>query len=262
MAEETKAADQKFSVLSKPSIERTPEEIEQEKAAKAKKAAQKKNAYLLNAKTEAYADDSSLYNPRINLKDRKKYIDAMMAQTSRRQPPKTHVTYQDTWMHGDYDYEGDTYPSIFVWVFALLKTNAWDYLYLTLLLLYLLILCAAHDASANLSGFDNMTPFNGTEIILYDDDLKATEATVEENLKAMGLDSTTVILPIIFMLLSQAPPFIGCFYFVNRQALSLSLSYCYHYSLLTTMIAMMLSLTSPLSTSVHLSLSSIDATIL
>lgn len=145
MVEETKAADNKISTVSKTSIERTPEEIEREKAQKAKQAAQKRNAYLLNAKTELYADDSSIYNPRINLQERKKYIDAMMAQTSRRKPPKSHVTYQDTWMHGDYDYEGDTYPSIFVWVFALLKTNAWDYLYLSLLLLYLVLLCAAHD---------------------------------------------------------------------------------------------------------------------
>ena len=96
-----------------------------------------KNAYLRNARTEDYADDSILYKPKVSREERIKYWQNIVDQGNAVKKPKRGlVGYQEAWMKGDYDYEGDSYPGLFVLQLNIIKSQIWDYLYLFLLLLY------------------------------------------------------------------------------------------------------------------------------
>ena len=189
---------------------------ELEAAKKPKISRKNKNYYLLMAKTEEYADDSELYRPRISRDMRLDYWEKMVDQKVRRKAPKGVMTYQEAWMQGDYDAEGPTYPSIFVWQLALIRSQMWDYLYLLFLLLYLLIIIAVYDGLGNsidlgipLTSSNSTSVDIGIEIGTWTPELQA-------NAEAIGLGPATMILPVVFMLFVQAPPAVGIFYFVTR----------------------------------------------
>ena len=177
-----------------------------------------KNYYLLMAQVEAYADDSELYKPRITREVRLQYWEKMIAQKSRRTrtPGSGGISYQEAWMKGDYDTEGPTYPSFFVFWLAIINTALWDYLYLFLLLLFLLMNIAVYDGLG--SGIlDVQSSANSTMAVPIGVGLEGSwSPEVEANAAAIGLNSVIVILPVVFMLLVQAPPSVGMFYFVTR----------------------------------------------
>ena len=105
-----------------------------------------KNDFLRNARTEEYADDSERYTCKVTREERIEYWQKIVDQGSvARKPKRGTVGYQEAWMKGDYDYEGDTFPGIFVIWLSLIKTQIWDYLYLLLFLLYLIVVVAVYD---------------------------------------------------------------------------------------------------------------------
>ena len=172
-----------------------------------------KNYYLLTAETEHYVDDSELYRPRITRQDRLDYWQKMLDQKGvRRKPSADHMTYQDAWMQGEYDMEGPTYPTLFVWQHNFVSMRVWDYLSLLMLLLYLMVIIAVYDGLANnIGGLPAAAAVDsGTEV---------TSSLTEEqlaNAAAMGLSPATMLLPLIFMLLLQGLPLLGSFYFITR----------------------------------------------
>ena len=112
-----------------------------------------KNDFLRNAITEEYADDSDRYRNKVTREERIEYWQKIVDQGSAaRKPKKGLVGYQDAWMKGDYDYEGDTYPGIFILWFNMITTQAWDYTYLFLFLLYLVIVVAVYDGMGSAVG--------------------------------------------------------------------------------------------------------------
>jgi len=182
-------------------------------ANKPKVSRKNKNYYLLMAQVEAYADDSELYKPRITREVRMDYWSKMLSQRSRRE--NTSMTYQEAWMKGEYDTEGPTYPSFFVFWLSIIKTPLWDYLYLTLFLLYLLLNIAVYDGIG--VGLVAAVATNSTLGLQGGAEFKGNwSPEVTENAAAIGLNSFIVILPVVFMLLVQTPPSVGMLYFVTR----------------------------------------------
>jgi hypothetical protein len=170
-----------------------------------------KNYYLLIAQTENYVDDSDLYKSRANREMRMEYWEKMMDQgKSRRKPPKDFMTYQEAWMTGDFDVEGLTYPTLFVWQQALVRTSLWDYLSLFLFLLYTVVIIAVYDGlGAGLIPLGNSTINSDISVGNLDPETAANAA-------AIGLSPATMLLPLIFMFLLQVPPTLGSFYFITR----------------------------------------------
>ena len=189
-----------------------------------KKPKKDKNDYLRNAITEDYADDSILYKPKVSREERIKYWQDIVDQgNATRKPKKGIIGYQDAWMKGDYDYEGDTYPGLFVLQLGIIKSQIWDYIYLFLLLLYLIIVIAVYDglggavsgvAPVDLAESGNSTAVpdsgvgGGGSSIMDDEQV--------ENAAALGLTPVTMLLPLIFMIPVQIIPALGMFYFINR----------------------------------------------
>jgi len=191
------------------------------KATAAQQKAKKKdrNYFLLNAKTENYADDSTLCKARITREHRLEYWQKMIEQKKRRKPGKKDQTYQEMWMQGDYDFEGDTYPSIFLLQINIIISQVWDYLYLLMFLIYLLLVAVIYDGLAS-----SVLPAGAIP-----SDLASSNATIgvgisigelpseaAANAAALGLSATTLLMPLVFMVLMQVIPSLGIFYFINR----------------------------------------------
>ena len=210
-----------------------------------------KNYYLLTAETEEYVDDSELYRPRISRLDRVEYVFALLCvcltisyqfvsfsthtltnphsishtlshrywqkmldqKGVRRKPPADHMTYQDAWMQGEYDLEGPTYPTLFVWQHNIVKMRLWDYLSLSMLLLYFVVVIAVYDGlGAGIAGLPAVE--DGAT-----SDVEVTSSLTDEqlaNAAAIGLGPATMLLPLVFMLLLQVLPLVGSFYFITR----------------------------------------------
>lgn len=189
-----------------------------------KKAKKDKNDYLRNALTEDYADDSHLYRPKVTREERIKYWQDIVDQGNANRKPKKGITgYQDAWMKGDYDYEGDTYPGLFVLQLGIIKSQIWDYLYLFLLLLYLIIVVAVYDglggAVSGVGGVDLADSGNSTAVPdsgVGGDGSSIMDDEQVENAAALGLTPVTMLLPLIFMIPVQVIPAVGMFYFINR----------------------------------------------
>ena len=95
----------------------------------AKKPKKDKNDYLRNARTEEYADDSIMYQPKVSREERITYWQNIVDQGNAAKKPKKGIGwYQESWMKWGYDYEGDTYPGPFVLQLNIAKSPVWDYL--------------------------------------------------------------------------------------------------------------------------------------
>lgn len=179
-----------------------------------------KDDYLRNAETEEYADDSERYKMKVTREERIEYWQKIVAQgNASRKPKKGIVGYQEAWMKGDYDYEGDTYPGIFVLGFNLITTKTWDYLYLFLFFLYLVIVVAVYDGLA--TSLDGVAPdLSGNSTAALPDSGVDTGSVMDDeqiqSAAALGLTPVTMLLPLIFMVPLQLIPGLGMFYYINR----------------------------------------------
>jgi len=105
-------------------------------------------------------------------------------------------------MQGDYDLEGPTYPSLFVWQQAIVRSPIWDYLGLFMFLIYLVVLIAVYDGL----GAD-VVPEPGNSVAVPSEvSAGSLDEETAANAAAIGLSPATMLLPLIFMLLLQVAP--------------------------------------------------------
>lgn len=192
-----------------------PEGEEKEKKVKVAKGQE----FLRKAKTEPYADDTDLYTPQIPRKKAIKYWEKMQAQKARRVPPRSFYSYFDFLDAGDPD--AATFPVLLRTVLNIVTSTFWDYLYVFLFIIFLLLQVFIHDGYSiflapaalqqeylkayNASG-------NGTAV-----SPPPTKLEVElAGAAAIGLTPTTMLLPLVFMFLVQLVPTLGMMYLISR----------------------------------------------
>ena len=189
--------------------------------------------HLRNAKTAPYADDTDLYMPKLSRKDRLDYWDKMMAQKVRRVPPSSFYSYFDKLVAGDP--ESTKFPSGAKLLLRIVKTSAWDYLYLFFFLLWLLIEVAVYDglalkylpkglfgaasatataaaAAGNSTGASPHPGFSSTSsnfTVAVPFDAAASAA-------AIGLTPQTMVVPLLLMFIVQCIPTFGIMYLMIR----------------------------------------------
>lgn len=168
---------------------------------------------LLKTVVQPYVDDTDLYVPKITRKARYRYWEKMMAQKSRRVVPKDHFSYQDKVAAGNP--ENSKFPSLAMLLLKIVTNPIWDYLYLFIFMLWILLEIVVFDGLAlkylppGLFG----TPDNSTSAI---PSIGGADPAALAGAAAIGLTPATMVLPLIFMFLVQLIPTLGIIYFVVR----------------------------------------------
>lgn len=148
---------------------------------------------LLAAKTDMYADDITLYEPRITRNDRYTYWQALSAMYASGKKKKKSGFDPDSWMAKEIGIAKDTmsFPPMLIKLQAFFRSNYWDQLYLNLLLLFLLLCIFFMDHWA-----ESMAPF----------------------LISLNANNQLLLVVALFAFLTQVIPSIAAVYFIN---------YCY-----------------------------------
>ena len=133
---------------------------------------------LLNAKTEAYVDDTDLYKPRISRQQRYNYYHKFLELNGHRRRSKTHLDVPEL----------EHYPTIFVYLFAFIRTNRWDQWYLNFFLLWLILVIVFTDGWVN-----QLAPIVNT----------------------YNTNNNLLQIPLAIMLVTQIIPFFGSLFFVH-----------------------------------------------
>ena len=189
--------------------------------------ARKKDAHLRNAKTEPYADDADLYTPKIARKERLEYWDSMMLQKVRRVPPANFFSYFDKLKAGDP--ESTKFPSGAKLLLRFVRTNTWDYLYLFLFILWLILEVAVYDGLALQYApkglFGDVAAAGATtgNSTLGSGGAGSSNSTttvpinsVLAGAAAIGLTPQTMLAPLLLMFAVQCIPTFGIMYLMVR----------------------------------------------
>lgn len=169
---------------------------EQESKAKGNKGdpATKKNAALLNAKTTPYADDFTLYKPRLTVEQQCEYWLQLLKTKVRRQVPKGFVSWvKSVKKVDDDDNLDDQFPSSTTQLVKFITSVVWDRIYLGMFLLWLLVVIYIQD------GWADKYPLPSAG-----------------GVSAKDAPAGTMLIPVIFMMLSQVVPTVGVIYCVAR----------------------------------------------
>ena len=157
-------------------------------------AAAKKNAALINAKTIPYADDVTLFKPRLTVEQQCQYWLELLKIKARRQVPKGFVSWVKSFKAADADDNlDDQFPRSTTQLVKFVTSVVWDRIYLGMFLLWLLVVIYIQDGWADKYAL----PSAG-------------------GVSAKDAPAGTMLIPIIFMLLSQVVPTIGVIYCVAR----------------------------------------------
>jgi hypothetical protein len=107
---------------------------------------------LLLLKTEDYVDDTALYQPKITRNDRLSYYEFLQSQKTQQKKFLWYKANQNSWVSKEIrmSSEESLYPSIFVNLFRLIRSNWWDQVYLNLFIVFLLLLVLLRDGWAEL----------------------------------------------------------------------------------------------------------------
>lgn len=195
----------------------TGSEADKKSPPKAKVKAKGGDQFLKVAVTEPYADDTDLYFPKITRKDRLEYWNKMMDQRARRVPKKNFFSYFDNLAMGDP--EAGKFPFMFKIGLAIVKSKTWDYLYLGLFMLWLLLEVAVYDGIAAKYAPAGLIPSDATGSLDGSNStssIGSSNAAAIAGAAAIGLTPTTMLVPLVFMFVVQCIPTLGIIYFVCR----------------------------------------------
>lgn len=168
-------------------------EADKTKKSKSSLAAQK-NAAIANAKTSAYADDTNLYRPRLTAEQQCEYWLELLKTKARRTVPKGFISWIKSYKKdGEDDNIDDQFPQSTTQMVKFITSIYWDRVYLGLFLIWLLVLIYIQDGWA-----DKYAPPSAGGV------------------SAKDAPSGSMLIPIIFMVLSQIVPTIGVIYCVAR----------------------------------------------
>lgn len=147
---------------------------------------QKINPVLL-AKTDNYADDSALYQPRITRTNRYQYYAHLLNIKTTRKPDQIDA---DSWLAREIGIlnSGSQFPALYIRAFRFLTSRYWDQLYFNFFLLWLVFLILVEDG-----WMAQFAPF----VLAYNSN---------------GLFVTA---PPLLMLITQIFPLFGTVYFVH-----------------------------------------------
>lgn len=149
--------------------------------------AKKNELQLLSEAGAPFADDTALYNPRVDRNSRLLYWGRVNVQEQARalRVEPSDFPFESWQQHetaADIDTEiNDNYPRVLIWIARFIVSNRWDYAYLWLLLLWVGLCC-----------------------------LQA------ENFSYIDLSSGILYVPLVLMLLVQCIPVVGVVYLVCR----------------------------------------------
>ena len=182
-------------VLKRMEMEKAAQEGEEKKKKKnTASLAAKKNAALFNAKTAPYADDINLYVPRQTDDQQCEYWVELLKTKARRTVPKGFVSWIKSYRKdGEDENKDDQFPQSTTQLVKFVKSIYWDHMYLGLFLLWLLVLIYVKDGWA-----DKFAPPSAGGV------------------SAKDAPAGSMLIPIIFMLLSQIVPTLGMVYCVAR----------------------------------------------
>lgn len=154
---------------------------------KASKNHQKINPILL-AKTENYADDTALYQPRITRANRYDYFAYLLNIKTMRKPDQIDA---DSWLAREIGIlnSGSQFPAVYIRAFRFLTSRYWDQLYFNFFLLWLVLL------------------------ILVEDGWMAKFAP---SVLAYNSNGLFITAPPLLMLVTQIFPLLGTVYFVHN----------------------------------------------
>lgn len=160
---------------------------ESEDAQKQKKGRSSRLNPLLNSRTADYVDDLDLYVPRISRAERYQY----WQQLTKNNRPRRLPTHFRSWVQKQVDAvnERDTFPTSSLRFFGAVKSSFWDQLYLSLFVLWWLLIVFYGDGWASKFAPPMATSLNENNAIL--------------------------LLPPVLMFVSQLIPLVGTLYSIN-----------------------------------------------
>ena len=140
----------------------------------------------LNYTTGDYADDEDLYKPRISREQRVLYWQHLVQNKGRKVPPASFTPWIKIFAEEAKDEELKEFPSLYIIILGRLVSNVWDYCYLFLFLVWLVLLLFRYD-----------TKFN---------------KMISPGLVPAGIPEGALHLPLLLMFLCQLIPCIGASY--------------------------------------------------
>lgn len=170
------------SFTTKPKTEET---IIKEDDTQKKNRASKLNP-LLNSKTDEYVDDCDVYKPRITRTERYQY----WIQLKKNKKPRKLPDFI-SWIGKEFATvnESENYSKRYILLFAIIKTSFWDHLYINFFIIWWILLIFYYDGWA----------------------MKYVPIAI-----TLNANNTILLLPPLFMFLSQLIPLFGTIYFINN----------------------------------------------